>query len=95
MQRLQRKIVGNTLLELAHAGFGQAFVELRLTEKYDMHEFVPVGLQIRQQADFFQRLGGHGVRLVDHDHHLATGGVNIDQMFLQGTHNGVHATFGH
>ena len=82
-QGLQRKAVGDSLLQLAHLGRPQMLIELRLPEEHDLQQLVPVRLEVRQQPDFLQRLLRHRMRLVDQDHHAPALAEKADEMLLQ------------
>ncbi len=46
-----------------------------------------VGFEIRQQANFLERLGRHGMRLVDQHDDAAAFAMRLDQVFLQAAQN--------
>ena len=68
-------------------------IQFGLAEEHDVQKFVPVGLKVGQQADFFQCLGRHGVRLVYHDNDLTAGRVDVNQPILQSAQQLVRVTF--
>ena len=93
-QGFQREVVGNPFLELAHAHVAQSMIEFGLAEEDDLQKLVSLGLKVGEQANFFERFRRHRVRFVNQDDHLATGGVNLQQAFLQAAQQQVRPAFG-
>ena len=93
-QGLQAEVVGDAFLQLAQVRLGQALVKLRLAEKDDLQELVAGGFQVGEEADFLQGFPRHGMGLVDQHHHPASGGIALQQAFLQGLEQQGGASFG-
>ena len=83
LERRQVEMLGDAFAQLAHVVGGQAFVEFGLGEEDDLQQLGGLRFEVGEQADFFQRLGRHGVRFVDHDDDPLAGRVTLDQCILQ------------
>ena len=66
-QGLQVISAGDSLRQLAQIGAVQQFAKFRLPDQNDLQQLLRGGLQIGQQPDLLQHLGGQVLRLV-HDH---------------------------
>ena len=71
-QRLHVEVMHDAILELAHVRLIQLGVQFRLSEQYYLQQLGVAGLQVIQQAKFFQRIQRHRVSLIhQHDDALA------------------------
>ena len=73
----------DAVCELAHAALREARIELGLAKKDDLQKLVLARFEVGEQADFFEGLGWHGMRLVNQDDDLAASSVDLEQSFLQ------------
>jgi hypothetical protein len=88
------KTVGDAFLQLAHVRQVQVRIELGLAEQDDLQQLVAARFQVRQQADFLERLQRHGLRLFHQQQHLAAGRVAGDQFVVQAAQHLVGAAPG-
>jgi hypothetical protein len=89
VQGLQFKAVHDTVAHLAQFGQGQQRVQFGLAEEHDLQQLVLGRFQVGQELDFLQRLGRHGLGLVDEHHRAPPLGMALQQGFLDGQHQGL------
>ena len=84
VQRLEVEAVGDAFLAAGACRWRpRSFVEFGLAEQHDLQQLVRLRLEVGEQPDLLQRLGRHGVRLVDQHHDPLARGVALDQRVLQ------------
>ncbi len=54
-----------------------------MTEQHDLQQLVVGRFQVGEQANFFQRIERHRLRLLDQQHHLLASRMLGDQFVLQ------------
>ena len=90
-QRLHVEMVDDAVLELAHVRLIQLGVQFRLPEQDDLQQLVIADLQVVEQAQLFQRIQRHGVRLIDqYDDTLAFAGLLLE-LVLDAVHDDADA----
>ena len=85
-QRGQVVARGDALGELAQVAPRQHLGELRLADEHDLDQLVGVGLEVRDEADLFEDLGGEILGLVDEEDDVLTLGSGLQEEAVQGVH---------
>ena len=81
-ERHQVEPLNHAVAHLAKTRQGEQIVQLFLTEQHDLQQLALRGFQVGQEFDFLQRIGGHGLRLIDQQHHTSAAGVALHQRVL-------------
>ena len=78
---------GDALSQLAQLGAVQHLAQFRLADQDDLQQFLCGRLQIGEQADLLEDLGGKVLRLIDDDDDAPAFGVRRQQPAIQGVHH--------
>ena len=57
--------------------------QLRLTDQDHLEQLLPGGLEVRQEPDLLEHLGGEILRLVDDEDRAAAGGVRLQEVTME------------
>ncbi len=79
--------MGNPFTQLADIFSGQVFIQLRLTKQDYLHQFMAMGFQVAQQANFFKGFNRHALGFFDENYNCPPFTVFFNQIVLQLVHD--------
>ena len=74
---------GHALGELAQLAAGEHLLELRLAHEHDLDQLLGVRLQVRDEADLLEHVGGEVLGLVDQEHDVAVLFARLEEEAVQ------------
>src|SRR5664279_6216690 len=75
--------MSDSLLQLPECGGVQFVIQLWLPNQQNLQQFLPGGFQIRQKANFFQKVGRKMVRFVYHQDRGELSRTSVDQILAE------------
>src|SRR5664280_3626129 len=75
--------MSDPLLQLPECGVVQFVIQLWLPNQQNLQQFLPGGFQIRQKANFFQKVGRKMVRFVYHQDRGELSRTSVDQILAE------------